>query len=120
MANQLNGLPAGLSVNTASGLVSGTPETAGAFTVLLSATNTTGVGATNLLLTIADNAPAQWAGNGHWYQAVYAGPWTPVPPPYQTDSGVISANFTNTPPVGNQFFRLHKPLNQISNTQTGL
>jgi hypothetical protein len=69
-----SGLPAGLSVNTASGLVSGTPETAGAFTVLLSATNATGVGTTNLLLSIADNAPSQWAGNGHWYQAVYAGP----------------------------------------------
>ena len=38
-----------------------------------------------------------------------AGPWTQVPPPYQTNSGVISVSFTNTPPVGNQFFRLHKP-----------
>ncbi len=37
-----------------------------------------------------------------------AGPWTQVPPPYQTNNGVISANFTNTPPAGNQFFRLHK------------
>jgi hypothetical protein len=35
--------------------------------------------------------------------------WTEIPPPYQTDSGVISVNFTNTPPVGNQFFRLRKP-----------
>jgi hypothetical protein len=38
-----------------------------------------------------------------------AGPWTQVPPPYQTNSGVISVSFTNAPPVGNQFFRLHKP-----------
>jgi hypothetical protein len=35
--------------------------------------------------------------------------WTLIPPPYQTNSGVISVNFTNTPPLGNQFFRLHKP-----------
>ena len=37
-----------------------------------------------------------------------AGPWTPMSPPYQTNGGVISVNFTNTPPTGNQFFRLHK------------
>jgi hypothetical protein len=69
-----SGLPAGLSANTASGLISGTPGAAGTFTVLLSATNVTGVGTANLTLTIADNAPVQWAGNGHWYQAIYAGP----------------------------------------------
>jgi hypothetical protein len=60
-------------VNTISGLISGTPSAAGAFNVLLSATNATGVVTTNLLLSIADNAPVQWASNGHWYQAVYAG-----------------------------------------------
>jgi hypothetical protein len=37
------------------------------------------------------------------------GPWTPAPPPCQTNRGVIFLNFTNVPPVGNQFFRLHKP-----------
>lgn len=37
------------------------------------------------------------------------GPWTPLPPPYQTNAGVISVSFPNTPPVENQFFRLRKP-----------
>lgn len=32
-----------------------------------------------------------------------------VPPPYQTNAGNISVTFTNTPPTGTQFFRLHKP-----------
>ena len=36
-------------------------------------------------------------------------PWPQVPPPYQTNNDVIFVNFTNVPPVANQFFRLHKP-----------
>jgi hypothetical protein len=35
-------------------------------------------------------------------------PWPVVPPPYQTNGGVISVNFTNSPPVANQFFRLRQ------------
>lgn len=34
--------------------------------------------------------------------------WPPVPPPYRTNAGTVSATFTNAPAVGNQFFRLHK------------
>jgi hypothetical protein len=47
------GLPAGLSVNTASGLISGTPATAGTSTVTLSASNSGGTGNATLTLTIA-------------------------------------------------------------------
>ena len=65
------GLPAGLNVITASGLISGAPETAGTFNVVLSATNLTGVGTANLALHIADNEPVPWAVNGHLYQAVW-------------------------------------------------
>jgi len=36
-------------------------------------------------------------------------PWPPVPPPYQTNAGIVSATFTNAAPSGSQFFRLHKP-----------
>lgn len=36
-------------------------------------------------------------------------PWPLVPPPYQTNGDTISVTFTNTPAVGSQFFRLHKP-----------
>ena len=35
--------------------------------------------------------------------------WPVVPQPYQTNAGTISVIFTNNPPTGNQFFRLHKP-----------
>jgi sugar lactone lactonase YvrE len=35
--------------------------------------------------------------------------WPQVPPPYQSNAGVISVTITNTPASGNQFFRLHKP-----------
>jgi hypothetical protein len=47
------GLPAGLSVNTASGLISGTPTAAGSFSVTLSATNSAGTGSATLALSIA-------------------------------------------------------------------
>lgn len=45
-------LPAGLGVNTATGLVSGTPTTAGVFMVSLSATNSGGTGMITLNLTV--------------------------------------------------------------------
>ena len=47
------GLPAGLSVNTSSGLISGTPSGAGTSTVTLSATNSGGTGHATLTLTIS-------------------------------------------------------------------
>ena len=46
------GLPAGLSVNSGTGLISGTPTAAGTSTVTLSATNGGGTGTATLTLTI--------------------------------------------------------------------
>jgi hypothetical protein len=46
------GLPAGLSVNTSSGVISGTPTTAGASSVTISASNANGTGSATLTLTI--------------------------------------------------------------------
>jgi len=46
------GLPAGLSVNSTSGLISGTPTTAATSTVTLSATNSGGTGSASLTSTI--------------------------------------------------------------------
>src|SRR5207302_1322777 len=46
--------PAGLSANTANGLISGTPTTAGVTNVTISATNQHGIGSATLVLTIAN------------------------------------------------------------------
>ena len=47
-------LPSGLSVNTQTGVISGTPTTNGMFQITLTATNSTGVGTATLNLTITD------------------------------------------------------------------
>ncbi|MDD5261388.1 MAG: discoidin domain-containing protein [Methylacidiphilales bacterium] len=46
------GLPGGLSVNTSTGLISGTPNASGTFNVGLSASNTNGTGMATLVLTV--------------------------------------------------------------------
>ncbi len=51
------GLPAGLTVSSGTGLISGTPAAAGTSTVTLSATNATGTGTATLTLTFAAPAP---------------------------------------------------------------
>lgn len=48
-----SGLPAGLAVNTSSGLVSGTPTAAGVSSVTISATNAAGTGSATLTITVA-------------------------------------------------------------------
>ena len=57
-----SGLPAGLSINTVSGLISGTPTAAGSFSVGLSATNAGGTGTATLSLTIEAGVPAITSG----------------------------------------------------------
>ena len=51
-------LPSGLSVNTSTGVISGTPSSAGTFTSSISASNTAGSGSTSLRITIAKAIPA--------------------------------------------------------------
>src|SRR6266700_159599 len=51
------GLPAGLSVNTSTGLISGTPTTAGTYSVTISATNAGGTGSATLTLTLSNPVP---------------------------------------------------------------
>jgi chitodextrinase len=52
------GLPAGLSLDSATGIVSGTPATTGVFNIELSATNASGTDTASLMLTIAPAAQA--------------------------------------------------------------
>jgi len=58
------GLPVGLTINGGSGLISGTPTSAGNFSVTLNATNGAGTGTATLALTVSgSSAPAQIAAN---------------------------------------------------------
>jgi hypothetical protein len=50
-------LPAGLTVNTSSGLISGTPVAAGVFNVTLTAANTTGTDTETLVVSISSSGP---------------------------------------------------------------
>ncbi|MCY3017600.1 MAG: SBBP repeat-containing protein [Planctomycetota bacterium] len=52
------GLPSGLSVNTSTGVISGTPSATGTFSVTISATNSVGTGSATLTITVAGQAPA--------------------------------------------------------------
>ncbi|MCE0523450.1 MAG: IPTL-CTERM sorting domain-containing protein, partial [Methylacidiphilales bacterium] len=59
------GLPAGLKVNTATGLISGTPTVSGTFPIMISATSATGTTTVTLTLTLAASTDTptmpQWA-----------------------------------------------------------
>jgi Zn-dependent metalloprotease len=83
------GLPAGLSINASSGLISGTPTTAGSSTVTVTAKNTSGLtGSTTFTWTVNPvgggcSSPGNKVANGGFESGT--SPWT-------TTSGVVSAN----------------------------
>jgi uncharacterized protein YhjY with autotransporter beta-barrel domain len=105
------GLPPGLSVNTATGVISGSTSAPGTFSVNLSASNGTGTGTSTLTLTIALSAPTIFVGTP--LQAVNGVPFgyriqatgsptgfaaTGLPPGLTLDpgTGVISGTPTQT------------------------
>jgi len=63
------GLPANLSVNSATGVIDGTPTAAGTTTVTISASNSVGVGSTNLTISILPSG----GGEGSTFNGVLAG-----------------------------------------------
>ena len=75
------GLPAGLSINSSSGLISGTPTTASTYTVKVTATDTTGAtGSTSFTWTISSSGgggctAAQLLGNPG-FETGSISPWT--------------------------------------------
>ncbi|MBV9100330.1 MAG: putative Ig domain-containing protein [Candidatus Dormibacteraeota bacterium] len=83
-----SGLPAGLSINSSSGLISGTPTTIGTSSVTVSASDTTGAsGSASFSWTVssASSCPsAQLLGNPG-FETGSASPWSAT-------AGVISAN----------------------------
>jgi hypothetical protein len=103
------GLPAGLSVNTTTGVISGAPTTAGTSTVSVSATNKTGTGTANLTLTVSVAAPvitsagtaSGTVGTGFSYQITatnsptsFGASWLPAGLAVNTTTGLISGTPT--------------------------
>ncbi|CAM2802384.1 endonuclease/exonuclease/phosphatase family protein [Rariglobus hedericola] len=97
-----SGLPSGLSVNTASGLISGTPAAAGNATVSLSATNASGTGTATLALTIV--AAGSGGGGGQPgvellredFAALTTGSDTSSSGPSGTSQSTFAPNFPST------------------------
>jgi hypothetical protein len=85
------GLPAGLSINTSTGVISGSPTTAAISTVTLSATNTYGTGTLTLTLTVTAATPVllhYWNFNNTASTATFLAPSSTI------GNGALAFDFT--------------------------
>jgi hypothetical protein len=93
LAYRATGLPAGLSINSSTGLISGTPTTVGTSNVTVTATDSTGPsGSTSFTWSITSGGGSQLLGNPG-FETGTAAPWS-------TGSGVISNNSSEPPHSG--------------------
>jgi autotransporter-associated beta strand protein len=106
-----SGLPTGLSVNTGTGLISGTPSVTGTFGATISATNAGGTGSATLTITVLPPAPVissattagGTSGTAFSYQITasntptsYAASGLPTGLSVNTGTGLISGTPTTT------------------------
>jgi trimeric autotransporter adhesin len=99
------GLPAGLSVNTVTGVISGTPTAAGSATVTLTASNPAGVGTLALTLNVAQPVPvissaAVVTGRAGVAFGGYTATATNSPTAFAVASGSLPAGLTLNPANG--------------------
>jgi Putative Ig domain len=102
-----SGLPSPLSVNTSTGLISGTPTATSTNTVALSATNASGTGNQNLMLTIGSGGaiqvgyttiPTGLNGAGSWTAGGTLNAWNYAPP--RNGTAVSIAIYVNSGSAG--------------------
>ena len=99
------GLPAGLTVNTATGVISGTPTAAGSSAITLSATNPAGTGTQALTFTVAQPVPvissaAVATGRAGVVFAGYTTTATNSPTSFALASGALPAGLSLNPANG--------------------
>lgn len=110
------GLPAGLSVSTSTGLITGTPTTNGVFSVTIGATNQIGGDTDTLTLTIGTSAPTISVAPSSWFYGEIA-------ELYQTSSRdftVTNAGSAGSTLTGNVSITTAAPFSIVGSTNFSL